>query len=105
MALHGQTPEFRQLRGSRLERFRAAIAEGLAVPDAELPSRPRGGRPRLTPDQERRVNQLRAERDRVAQTLPLDPTLLASRSTLEGIACGEPVEELLMPWQRELLKL
>jgi ribonuclease D len=83
----------------------AAIRAGLAVPVLDLPAiiRQRFNRP--SEKEFRRFRELEKIRDHNAQTLGLDPTLIASRSTLgdlardwEGNAAG------LMSWQRDLLK-
>ncbi len=61
---------------------------------------------RWTAEEEKRAEALKKERDRVAAGLDLDPSIIASRATLEAIAARpQAAGELLMPWQRELLGL
>ncbi len=83
----------------------AAVRSGLAVPAAELPViiRQRFNRP--SEAEFRRFRELEKIRDRRALELGLDPTLIASRSTLGDLArdWDENVVHL-MNWQRELLK-
>jgi ribonuclease D len=62
--------------------------------------------PRLRPTRAElaQVDELRAQRDKVAEELSLDPSLIAPRATLEGLAFRrEETLPRLMPWQRELL--
>lgn len=104
----GAALEFRHLPAGRARRYQEAIARALAVPEAEWPGRapqPRRG-PRLPADWEKRVDELRAVRDRVAGELELEPSLIASRSALEALAARpDAVAEWLLPWQQGLLGL
>jgi ribonuclease D len=50
-------------------------------------------------------DRLKADRDRVAARIQLDPTLIANRSQLALIArTPEKINELLLPWQADLLR-
>ena len=50
------------------------------------------------------MGELKKRRDDAAAELDLDPTLIASRAVIEGLAYrDEPPESTLLPWQRELL--
>ena len=89
----------------RHDGLRLAVRAGLAVPATELPViiRQRFNRP--SEAEFKRFRELEKIRDAHATELGLDPTLIASKSTLgdlardwEGTAVG------LMNWQRELLK-
>ena len=85
----------------------AAIARGMAVPEAELPKFPKGKRHVRDPDFDTKVNRLRTVRDDAAKRLEIDPGVLCSRDRLEAIARAVPrsVEELraaapdLRAWQ------
>lgn len=102
----GEQVEARVLRGGRRQRFFDAAERGLAETEEQWPERIRGkGRPpRATPQQEERLRHWRLQRDTVAKDLALDPSLIAPKAILEGLAYNE-AETLprLMPWQRELL--
>ena len=59
---------------------------------------------RLTPEHEKRFEELRQRRDRAALELRLDPGVLAPRQALERLV-REPqnADATLMRWQRQLL--
>ncbi len=101
-----KTPHFEYLRGTRRVRFYEAAERGRALPENEWPVPAKRLHTRWTAEQERRAEALKIERDRVATELDLDPSMIAPRATLEAIA-GKPAraEELLLPWQRQLLGL
>ena len=89
----------------RREALSAAIRSGLGVPALELPViiRQRFNRP--SEAEFRRFRELEKIRDRHALELGLDPTLIASRSTLGDLARDRNTNAAtLMNWQRELLK-
>jgi ribonuclease D len=82
-----------------------AFARGLALPDDELPNYIRRLNRRFNEPEQRRFEELRQRRDRLAATLELDPTLIASRATLIDLALDwEKHQAGLMNWQRELLR-
>lgn len=83
----------------------AAIHEGLARDPSTLPRRPRTERLHLSQAEIERQDRIKAHRDRVAARLELDPTLIAPRSILV-ILCREPerLDEVLLPWQANLLR-
>ncbi len=98
-----RTPEgARELRG--------AIEHALALDErawpvhVELPPRPR-----LSPEREARLRRLCRGRDQIAARLGIDPTVLASRGSIERLLAafeeGRPLAELpdLRAWQRDLL--
>ena len=50
-------------------------------------------------------DRLKNDRDRVAQQLNLDPTLIANRAQLSQIAREpEHLDDILLPWQANLLR-
>lgn len=102
----GKRVEIRHLRGSRAERFFAAARRGLEMDEAEWPKVNRAPRQRPTQSQFDRFLELKKHRDHVAHEVQLDPSLIAPKAVLEGIAF-RPEESLpkLLPWQRELLKV
>ena len=101
-----QTVEIPHVKSDgRRVRFFEAARVALDLPQSEWPKKIRKERTRPTPDQEREVEALKQKRDRVAGQLNLDPSLIASRATLEGLVLeGEPAWEKLLPWQCALLK-
>jgi ribonuclease D len=85
----------------------AAVIRGMEVPEAELPSFPRGQRWNKDRDFDDRVARLKAVRDAAATRLELDPGVLCSRERLENVArSAGTVEDLasvpdLRRWQIE----
>lgn len=79
-----------------------AVQEGLANPDKPSPLRRKGHR--LGESQKRRLSELERRRNKRAEELGLDPTIVASRATLVALAAdwNKNIKELL-PWQRELM--
>lgn len=96
------------LQGARLEGFCAAVQRGLAVPETELPSRPKAVRREKTPGFEQRVETLRKLRDSHAQALGIEPSFIASRQILEGLSGdseqSEAARARLLPWQLQLIQ-
>ncbi len=102
--LDGVIPK--RMHPDRRARLLEAVRRGQETPPAKYPSLPRRERMRPVPGFSHRLNELRTARDTAAQQLDMDPTLIASRATLEGLAAKKPGSvEALLPWQRELLKL
>lgn len=102
----GQTPDFRHFSGRRRAAFRAAAERGLQLPESEWPKKLRRFGTRPTAEVVRRANDLKAQRDRAAGKLELEPNLVAPRTALEAIAADEGrAETMLVPWQRRLLGL
>jgi ribonuclease D len=101
----GQRPDFRHLSPRRRRLFFDAAEEALALPDAELPRRPRRSGTRPTQEMERAAENLRKRRDAVAEQLGIDPSFIAPRATCDMIAADPTrAETLLVPWQRALLE-
>jgi ribonuclease D len=100
----------RSISESRIADVLAAVARGLAVPEADLPKFPKAARWDRDPKFDERVSALKAVRDSVAATLDLDPGVLCSRERLETVARKLPttIEELeaipdLRRWQVALM--
>ncbi len=93
-------------RHSRLApSLESALGTGLARDPQTLPRRPRVERHAFSVDELSRQDRLKAERDRVASALALDPTLIANRSQLALLArAPEKIDEILLPWQAGLLR-
>lgn len=82
-----------------------AIEEGLALTEDQLPTnkRPRGRR--LTWAEGEQMEKLRQKRDAIATRLALDPSLIATRSELAGLALDwKEQASAMMPWQVGLLE-
>ncbi len=67
-----------------------AVARARALPEHELPRPERVARPPKDPDFDARVERLKAERNRVATELAIDPGVLCGRTTLEAVARARP---------------
>jgi ribonuclease D len=84
-----------------------AVHEGLARDPATLPRRP-GRDPNhlsLTQAEVEFQDRIRADRDRVAEKLKIEPTLIANRAQLAQIArYPGKIGTLLLPWQADLLR-
>ncbi len=83
-----------------------AVHRGLAMDPRELPRRERRrDYAPMSPEELARQDRLKADRDRVAAGLNLDPTLIATRIQLVQIA-REPatIDQVLLPWQAQILK-
>lgn len=102
----GVTPEFRHLSERRRRGFLAAAQAALELPESAWPQRPPRETRTRTPGFDKKVEELRRRRDQHAKALALDPSFIAPRSALEGIAADPSRgETLLVQWQRDLLGL
>jgi len=85
----------------------AAIRSGLARDPRTLPRRP-GRDPNhvsLTQAEIELQDRIKTDRDRVAQKLGFEATLIANRSQLAQIARSpRKIDEILLPWQADLLR-
>jgi len=97
--------------GKRHDHLASSLAEvvraGLARDPQTLPRR-RGRNGDFTPltvEEVARQDALKANRDRVAGQLQLDPTLIANRAQLaQLIRTPDRIGEILLPWQAALLR-
>jgi ribonuclease D len=82
-----------------------ALARALALPPAELPERDVAGRPPRVPREvQRRSELLRAHRDRRAEALAIDASLIATRSEIAALAEDwDRAAATMMRWQVDLL--
>lgn len=85
----------------------AALREGLARDPKTLPRRP-GRDPNhvsLTQAEIELQDRIKADRDRVAQKLGIESTLIANRAQLALIArAPKKIDDQLLPWQADLLR-
>lgn len=95
----------RHLSQRRRDGLARAVKAGLEVPPAQYPSVLRHNHRRPTESERRRYHELEKRRNVQAHKLEMDPTLIASRSTLNDLS-RDWVRHApsLMNWQRELLK-
>lgn len=96
----------RRFAPHRREGVVQAVMRGLAVPPDECPVALRGVSYHPTEAEHARFNRFKAHRDRRATELGLDPTIIASKQTLELLSRknSDPTQ-LLQPWQRGLMGL
>jgi ribonuclease D len=88
----------------RKDDLQEAIQHGLSVGPEEHPQPLRSNSLRQTEAERRRFAALEQGRNRCANELQLDPTLIASRATLIALAHDwNQHNEELMDWQREIL--
>lgn len=93
-----------KLHPRRREGIRNAVGRGLAVPQNEWPDKPRHRFISSTDEQKQLALKYQEVRDKAAAAIELDPTIIASRATLEALA-RDPENTLptMMKWQRELV--
>lgn len=85
--------------------FRAAIARAQSSDPSTWPQQPKHKRRHITEAQKGRIESLCASRDKKAEALGIESSLLGSRATLEQVVLQprEQIDDILMPWQREVL--
>jgi ribonuclease D len=90
----------------RKDSLRKAAARGLSCPADDRPEKFRGQPYHPTEAEKKRFTNLRTVRDGHAEKLDIDPTLIASRETMELLSRKESDQawQNLMKWQRELLQ-
>jgi len=103
----GHAPVRRKLTHDARDELTRLVDHVVGLPASEWPHRTKTARRRKPEDFERRCDELKARRDEAAARLGIDPTVLASRRTLEMIVMGELADEkpVLLPWQRQALGL
>jgi ribonuclease D len=102
----GSVPDYRHFSPRRRRAFCDAAQSALKLPEEEWPVLRRRFGTRPSAEVTRRSEELRLRRDRVARELELEPTFIAPRATLEAIAADQTrATALLVPWQRELLRI
>lgn len=103
---HGETPDYKHFSDRRRRAFREAARIALNLPEKDWPVRPKRSGTRPTAEVIKRTEKLRSNRDHAAKELHLETSFIAPRATLESIAADSSrADALLVPWQRELLKL
>ena len=102
----GQVPDYKHFSSRRRQTFREAAKIALQSPQSEWPVMRRRAGARPTAEMRQRADQLRERRDKAAEQLGLERSFVASRGALEAIA-ADPARAtaLLVPWQRELIRV
>ena len=86
------------------EAFQSTLEAVDAMSPEEWPKRPKKPKGRMTEAQRESVDRILRRRDEVAGALNIEPSLLGSRSTVEGIVAQPNGESpALMAWQRDAL--
>jgi ribonuclease D len=103
----GGFPDYKHFSSRRRQAFRKAAESALQLPESEWPaSRRRRLGTRPSAEAVRRSEQLRQQRDKSARELGLEPSFVAPRSVIEAIAGNRTrAMTVLVPWQRELLRV
>jgi len=100
----GSVPDYKHFSHRRRQAFREAARSALQAPESDWPVLRRRLGTRPTAETVRCTEELRRRRDKSAEELGLEPSLIAPRSALETIAADRArAASLLVPWQRELL--
>jgi ribonuclease D len=87
-----------------VKRFKKAIESVRELMPADFPERPKRVKGKRDPTAEKKFDKLKILRDRVSEELDIDPTLIASRATLERVAASpQEADEILLNWQKNLL--
>jgi ribonuclease D len=86
-SIRGISPRLLETRAAALL---AAIEQGLAVPERDLPRFPRGERRQNDPAFDLRVERLKHARNEAASRLSLDQGVLCPKGTLEALARAHP---------------
>jgi ribonuclease D len=93
-----------RISAQRLKDLQSAVDAALVLPPSAWPSLPRRNSPRLSRNQKRKYEDLRRIRDLQAARLGIEPSVIASRAALVGLATERRDDgDDLMCWQRELL--
>ena len=95
-----------KLSNRRFKSLRDAVGQALDLPPEEHPETPRSVRRCITQSEKLFYESLKTLRDSQAKKLNIDPTLIASRSTLVRLSLEDNDEHnRILPWQQELLNL
>ena len=82
-----------------------AVRQGLARDPQTLPRRRRSDLAPLTVEEVALQDRIKADRDRIATQLQIEPTLIASRAQLAQIARAPArIADVLLPWQADILR-
>ena len=103
---HGETPDYKHFSDRRRRAFREAAECGMSLPEKDWPVRSKRLGTRPTAEVIKRTEKLRHDRDHAAKELHIEASFIAPRASLEAIAADSSrADALLVPWQRELLRI
>lgn len=93
-------------RGKWKDTFEATVARVRRSDPSTWPDRPKKNARRMTDSDRARIDRLCQARDRRAESLDLETSLLGSRSLMEDLVLHPSTDAKgrLMPWQREVLE-
>ena len=95
-----------KLSTRRFNLLREAVGQALDLDSDNCPEIPQVNRRRIKASEKKLYESLKEIRDKQAEELKIDPTLIASRSTLVKLSLEDGEEkEKILPWQRDLLNL
>jgi ribonuclease D len=102
----GETPQFRHFSERRARDFQATINAALALKEEDWPETRKRHADRPTREMERAAEAMRKRRDQAAGELKIESSFIAPRATIDAIAADRArAEQLLVPWQRQLMEL
>ena len=102
----GETPQFRHFSERRVRDFQATINAALALKEEDWPETRKRHADRPTREMERAAEAMRQRRDQAAGELKIEPSFIAPRATIDAIVADRArAEQLLVPWQRQLMGL
>lgn len=103
--MEGKMPTLpKHYRSNRVKTFKQAVDAANAEAPENYPKRIRGKRRKKDPEFDERLDALMEKRNRVAEELDIENSVIAPRAPLEAIAGNhEGAKEMLLGWQRNLL--
>jgi len=102
----GETPDYKYFSHRRRHGFREAAARALCLAEKDWPVRPCRSGTRPSAEVVKRMERLRHNRDHAAKESHIEASFIAPRATIDAIAANQSrADVLLVPWQRDLLKL
>lgn len=92
-------------RPDRVKRIRSAVAALETLPESDWPNRISKPRRKRDRNFDKLVDEMIAKREKVAEELGIDGSLIATRASLESIAAKEATPgDILLTWQLECLQ-
>ncbi len=95
----------RNVKGARAKRLKEAVEQAREIPRSAWPERRKGNGRRWDNVREKRFEALAVKRDRAAESLEIEPSVIAPRAVLEQIAWEADPSDHLLSWQKALLGL
>ena len=93
----------RSMRPDRKRRLLEAVEAAAKLSEKEWPERVKAPRRVRDREREKEVDLLLAKREKIAESLELEPAVLGSRASLEAFAAGD--DSKLMTWQKAVMEL